>query len=87
MDNVQFEEEKVNSQFFRKSQVYRGLASLIIKMGLAKNEVQANLVMVIIMVICAVGIIFVFIGRGSSAAPKSAVSLTDQQILEMMSRK
>lgn len=87
MDNVQFEEEKVNSQFFRKSQVYRGLTGFIIKTGLAKNDVQASLILLGIMVFSVVATVFVFIGN-KPVVPKNPTNpLTAEQVREFMTSR
>ena len=87
MDNVQFEEEKVNSQFFRKSQVYRGLTGLIIKTGLAKNDVQASIILLGVMVLSIVATVFIFIVN-KPVVPKNPIKpLTIEQVREFMSAR
>jgi hypothetical protein len=88
MDNVQFDEEKVNNQFFRKSQTYRGLIGLVIKAKLAQNEVQANLVLMVVTVLCIAGVIFVLIGgtlSGGKSATKQVIK-TQAEILGQMNK-
>lgn len=88
MDNVQFDEEKVNNQFFRKSQTYRGLIGLVIKAKLAKNEVQANIVLIIISLLCLAGTAFVIVQnismKKASAPTAGQKTYTAKQLIELM---
>ena len=90
MDNVQFDEEKVNNQFFRKGQTYRGLIGLVIKAKLAKNEVQANLVLIIISIICLAGTVFVIVQNISTKKAVTPIAgqkvYTSQQLIDLMKK-
>ncbi|KND49070.1 MAG: hypothetical protein AB200_01405 [Parcubacteria bacterium C7867-005] len=70
MSNVQFEEDIVN-QYSRSQRIYRGLTGLVIRTGLVKNQVQANIVFIGSTILFVVGTIFsisfnVFNGGGGS---------------------
>ncbi len=88
MDNVQFEEEDVNNQLFKRSTVYKGLIGLVIKTGLAKNDAQANIALIIVSILCIVGIVFVIISNKPSINNEAQQSVkTPEQIKAMMNLK
>ncbi|MFZ2049208.1 MAG: hypothetical protein WAV25_02860 [Minisyncoccia bacterium] len=88
MDNVQFDEEDVNKQLFKRNQASRGLIGLTMKTGLAKNEAQANIVLVVVSVLCLIGIVFVIMMNRSSISKEAAKALkTPEQIKVMMNLK
>jgi len=87
MDNVQFEEEDVNNQMFKRSPVYKGLIGLVVKIGLAKNEVQANMILVFVSLLCLAGIVFVLVGHiptKKDASTSGQKARTAQEVIEMM---
>ena len=91
MDNVQFDEEKVNNQFFRKNKTNNGLIGLVIKAGLAKNEVQANIVLIIVALLCIAGTVFVIIQNVSSNKTTTPTTTgqkvyTTQQLIDLMKK-
>lgn len=88
MDNVQFDEEDVNKQLYKGNQVSKGLIGLAMKTGLAKNEAQANIVLIIVTVLCLIGIVFVIMMSRPSINNEEAKTLkTPEQIKVMMNLK
>lgn len=65
MNNVQFQDQ----QKFRTVQKKGGLTGLFIKMGLAKDEKSAQMVMLIVAVVAvAIALFFMFSGGGTGQA-------------------
>jgi len=77
MSDVSFNEEpEVTRRYASSSQKQGGIAGLVIRMGLAKNESQANVVMISIAVVAIVIMIFIWMPHGSKPKP-TAVPVTN----------
>lgn len=78
---VNFEEDKFNNNASRYEEVNsnsKGITGAMIKMGLAKNAKQANLIMIV--AIIALAIVMYVLWPSSDAAPVNNPNLNDPTI-------
>lgn len=80
MDELQFDEDQV---YVRVSPppAPTGIIELVQRVGLAKNEQQANLVLIIIAIACVAGAIMLLFS-GNNSAPRDLQFIEGQSVLQ-----
>lgn len=63
---VEFNEENIPISVRRSQQAPSGLVHFLVSKGIARDESQANVMLVVVLVICLVGIGYVMLSSGSS---------------------